>query len=394
MKAKINRGSGFRGVLDYALKGGELVGGNMAGGDARELAREFSAVRHIRPDCEKPVWHCSLALPPGERLSAEKWDAVAGDFLRRMGFDQATPWAAVLHQADHQHIHIIASRVSLEGKIWKGTWEARRAIEITQDLEKRYGLTQTKGLAQKPERKRPTGAEIQMAKRTGEDPPRQRLQRLVDQAVADRPTAALFATRLRDQGVGVRANIASTGKMNGFSFQLDGINFKGSDLGKKYTWKGLQARGVVYDPKKDAKPLLGDSGAKLEHRGPGEQEVDIALMEQVRNLHRQRQRREMPTFAPEPKQAREPEKPQAREEQPAPQKDEADEARERRIRFWAQVEEENRLELERREARQRQKESLKKTGDMLAKALEEGRRQDQEKAQDQDQKPRYRGPSL
>ncbi|WP_373870450.1 hypothetical protein, partial [Aeromonas caviae] len=27
-------------------------------------------MRQLRPDIGKPVWHCSLSLPPGERLSA------------------------------------------------------------------------------------------------------------------------------------------------------------------------------------------------------------------------------------------------------------------------------------------------------------------------------------
>ena len=85
MKAKVSRGGGFRGALNYVFdvgkeathtKNAERVGGNMAGNDPRELSREFSAVRQLRPEIGKPVWHCSLSLPPGERLSAEKWEAV------------------------------------------------------------------------------------------------------------------------------------------------------------------------------------------------------------------------------------------------------------------------------------------------------------------------------
>ncbi|WP_373870513.1 relaxase/mobilization nuclease domain-containing protein, partial [Aeromonas caviae] len=41
--------------------------------------------RNWRTDIGKPVWHCSLSLPPGERLSAEKWEAVTADFMQRMG---------------------------------------------------------------------------------------------------------------------------------------------------------------------------------------------------------------------------------------------------------------------------------------------------------------------
>ena len=96
MKAKVSRGSGFRGVLNYVFdmgkqvtlaKNAERVGGNMAGNDPRELSREFSVVRQLRLDIVKPVWHCSLTLPVDERLSAERWEVVAADFMQRMGFD-------------------------------------------------------------------------------------------------------------------------------------------------------------------------------------------------------------------------------------------------------------------------------------------------------------------
>ncbi|WP_223920870.1 hypothetical protein, partial [Aeromonas caviae] len=38
---------------------------------------------------------------------------------------------------------------------------------------------------------------------------------------------------------------ACTGRMNGFSFEVAGVPFKGSDLGKGYTWAGLQKSGVT-----------------------------------------------------------------------------------------------------------------------------------------------------
>ena len=280
MKAKVSRGGGFRGALNYVFdvgkeathtKNAERVGGNMAGNDPRELSREFSAVRQLRPDIGKPVWHCSLSLPPGERLSAEKWEAVAADFMQRMGFDQTnTPWVAVRHQdTDKDHIHIVASRVGLDGKVWLGQWEARRAIEATQELEHTHGLTLTPGLGDaRAERRKLTDKEINMAVRTGDEPPRQRLQRLLDEAVKDKPTAPELAERLQAAGVGVRANLASTGRMNGFSFEVAGVAFKGSDLGKGYTWAGLQKAGVTYDEARDRaglerfRPTVADRGER------------------------------------------------------------------------------------------------------------------------------------
>ena len=58
MIANMTRGGGARGVLNYVFGPGrlgvagraELVGGTMAGWDARSLAREFGVLRTLRPD--------------------------------------------------------------------------------------------------------------------------------------------------------------------------------------------------------------------------------------------------------------------------------------------------------------------------------------------------------
>lgn len=71
MKAKITRGKSFRGLLNYLLDHGrgEVIGGNMASADKIELSLEFGCIRGLRPDIAKPVWHCSLSLPPGDDLT-------------------------------------------------------------------------------------------------------------------------------------------------------------------------------------------------------------------------------------------------------------------------------------------------------------------------------------
>lgn len=255
MVPKISRGQGFRGALNYILDEGhkatgekkpEVLAGNVDGRDARTLAAEFAAVRQLRPDIARPVWHCSLSLPEGERLTPEQWRVVVGDYLQEMGFSDKTPFVAVRHRdTAHDHVHIVASRVDLDGQVWGGQWEARRAIAACKTLERRHGLTMTPGLGEaRAERKAPTSAETRRAERTGTQAPRIRLRGMIDAALCDRPDVETFAARLTAQGVEVRANVARTGRMSGFSFALDGVAFKGSDLGKAYSWQGLQARGL------------------------------------------------------------------------------------------------------------------------------------------------------
>ncbi len=260
MKAKVGRGDGFRGILDYALgenKGAEIVGGTISSGTSRQLATEFGLVRRLRPDAKKPVWHCSLSLPASDHLNSERWEGIAADFMKEMGFSESTPWVAIRHSdTDHDHIHIVASRISLGGELWHGKWEARTAIEATQKLEKSHGLTLTAGLEASTGRKQLKKGEVEMALRKGEQPPKLKLQNVIDEALkAGDLTVVQLAETLVIAGVQVRANLAITGRFNGFSYEVDGVAFKGSSLGKNYSWGGLQKRGLTYEQDRDREQL-------------------------------------------------------------------------------------------------------------------------------------------
>lgn len=259
MKAKINRGGGFRGIAKYALgdeKNAEFVAGNVTGTTPRALSSEFAVSRQLRPDVTRPVWHTSLALPAGERLADDQWRAIIDDYMDGMGFDRDNhQFFAVRHQdTTHDHVHVIASRIGLDGSVWHGRWEARKAIDLTQVLEERHGLTRTPGYRQKDE-KSLTRGEIEMAVRTEQAPPKKVLQELIKTAAQGNPTVVQFAEKLVMSGVEVRANIASTGTLSGFSFGLAGYAFKGSQLGKKFSWKALKAQGVSYEQDRDREQL-------------------------------------------------------------------------------------------------------------------------------------------
>lgn len=258
MKAKINRGGGFRGVLDYVLSKGEkgrIVGGNLEGRSARALAAEFAVVRQLRPDIEKPVWHSSLSLPEGEVLNDQTWERVAEAYLRKVGFNvETTPYVVVRHHdTDHDHVHIVASRVGLDAEVWLGQWEARKAIEATQELEKDFGLTQTEGLPEhRAERKRATDKELNMEVRTGKASPRHTLQVLAQEAMRDSHSLSDYQQKLAAVGVELIPYFQRDGaKLSGLSYRLDDVIMKGSDLGKAYTPLSLERKGVTYEKDRD-----------------------------------------------------------------------------------------------------------------------------------------------
>lgn len=71
-----------------------------------------------------------------------------------------------------------------------------------------------------------------MEKRTGELCPKTIIQNALEVFLADKPSTTEFVHQLAAQNIRAIPNIASTGRMNGFSFEYNGIAFKASQLGK------------------------------------------------------------------------------------------------------------------------------------------------------------------
>jgi len=268
VKAKVGRGNGFRGLLAYVFGGGEkgkhdrasIVGGNMAGMAPRDLAAEFAICRRLRPNVKSPVWHCSLALPKGERLDGTAWERVCARHLQLMGIDTDNHmWVAVQHDdTDYDHVHLVVSRIGLDATLWHGRNDVKVAIESTQAIEREFGLRLTPGLDNEPEHPKKTRGEAARKKRKGQVSVKERMQAILNKAMQARSFEA-FVKACQSEGLELLPNVASTGRMSGFSFRLDGELMKASDLGAKYRWAKLATK-TGYDSARHM-PLIQEMAA-------------------------------------------------------------------------------------------------------------------------------------
>lgn len=145
------------------------------------------------------------------------------------------------------------------------------STRIIQQLEIDHHLTKTKGpelvaspspasLSRKsppqkpiipiPKPKKLSRNEAMMEKYKGELSPKSVIQEALEALLVDKPSTTDFVMQLAANNIKALPNIASTGKMNGFSFEYQGIAFKASQLGKGYSWSALQNR-LDYQPERD-----------------------------------------------------------------------------------------------------------------------------------------------
>ncbi len=257
MKGNVAKtGRSFKNRVKYILKDDhDFICSNMASdyNNISDLTDEFKTVSSFRQDIKKPVFHAFLSLPKNEHLTDEQWQEIAKDYLKEMNIDiEKHQYICVRHQdTDQDHIHIVANRIGLDGSVWHGQHSAFNTIAACERLEVKHGLTITKGLqGQKSDVSAPTKAEIEQALRVGEKPARIVLQNALQAAMLGKPDLQTFIDRVQAVGIEPRFNVASTGNVAGCSFSVGDVAFKGSSLGKKFSWNTIKAK-VKYDKNRD-----------------------------------------------------------------------------------------------------------------------------------------------
>ena len=292
MIANKTTGEGFSPILDYVLRKracdvgkapAEHIGGTVWG-DITEMTQQFEATVKMRPTIKNPVIHFSLSLPSGDgRLDSLRWLDIAEDFMCGMRFPLDTAWIAVQHSdTAHDHIHIVASRVSMSGKVWNDSNDFLRGMTVTTQLEKKYGLTLTD---KERKEKRIKNSDYARAQK-GVLSARVKIMNLVDQTLMVHPAYSDFKRALAASGVTVTGyRSQKTDMLKGITFELSGVRVKGSQLGRGYSAPGLIARGLRDFGKKDltsrtAQGIDGalpvgrpdndrkDSGRKVQKKGP------------------------------------------------------------------------------------------------------------------------------
>ena len=104
---------------------------------------------------KKTVFHCSLNPHPDEKLSDETLMQIAREYMEALGYGNQ-PYIVFKHNdIAREHIHIVSLRVNSKGEKINDRFEKRRSKQITDALERKYGLIPSSKVSDKEEVKKP-----------------------------------------------------------------------------------------------------------------------------------------------------------------------------------------------------------------------------------------------
>lgn len=265
------KGKDFYGLLAYHEKKvsegkGYFLDSNIAYAKTVEMTQEFNLVRQLRPSLSTAVYHVSLNLPHGDQLDDTNFIALGWEYLQGMGFTD-NQYIMYRHvDQEHSHIHIIANRVMFSGELVSDSKDYKRSKTLVGELERKYGLTIL------PERKKSkvanlTKSEIEKTFRTGEAPLKYQLQQKIKKSLSLASNIESLIQELKSKGISPKFNISkSTGRVSGVSFEFQGVIYKGSTLGRNFSWNNI-IKHIDYEQDRDCKVILEANGTERRDEG-------------------------------------------------------------------------------------------------------------------------------
>ena len=160
MIAKISSTENLGGALGYNFKkvekgeasillAAELYQSNDGNYTMEDVLADMQALIPKKCPTKKTVFHCSLNPHPDEKLSDETLTQIAKEYMEALGYGKQ-PYIVFKHSdIAREHIHIVSLRVDSRGQKINDRFEKRRSKQITDALEKRFGLIPSSKVADK-----------------------------------------------------------------------------------------------------------------------------------------------------------------------------------------------------------------------------------------------------
>ena len=238
MIAKIVKGASFKGCVQYVTgkdNATVLASDGVLFGSVNEIADSFEYQRQLNPRCSKPVGHIALSFKPEDKdkLTDEMMTKIALEYMELMGIKDTQFILVRHHNTANPHCHLVYNRVDNNGKTISDKMERRRSEKIVKQLKDKYGLTYSDGKGQtRTER-------LHYTERTKFE-----VKNAVKAALGSSKNWRDFTRRLQQKGVEAefKRRRENDVVIDGITFIKDGVRFKGSQIGRQFSYVKLNER--------------------------------------------------------------------------------------------------------------------------------------------------------
>ena len=237
MIAKLNKGTGFGGLVNYAndikQKDTNIIASDgVSLTDKKTIATSFKLQACGNPKVKKYVGHAMLSFSPKDKplLTDAYVERIAKDYLQRMGIVNTQYVIFRHHDQPHDHVHIVYNRVDNNGNEITTDTNFHKSAAITQALTREYGLTFGRGKTN-----------VRRDRLKGKDAVKYRVYDIANNLLHHNEYVSLkeFAKDLAEHGITLTGRKNDKGKTVGIIFTMDGMSFAGSKIDKDLSFANV-----------------------------------------------------------------------------------------------------------------------------------------------------------
>ena len=235
MIAKIMKGSGFKGVINYILdpkKGTELIDCSEVRTDSiSHIAQSFIDQTKLNPRVGKVVGHISLSfsVQDSSKLSNKFVAQMAREYMEKMGIKDTQYIIGRHFDKEHPHVHIAFNRIDNNGKTISDRNDRFRSEKICKELTAKYSLYFAGGKENVKEHrlKEP-------------DKTKYEIYQTLKAEIAQCRNWKDLLTHLKKQDIDVRFKYkGNSQEVQGIIFEKNGYHFNGSKVDRSFSYSKI-----------------------------------------------------------------------------------------------------------------------------------------------------------
>lgn len=234
-----------------------VLNANFCRSDKLGVLGELREAINEKPNIKEPVWHAMISLDKGEHLTNEQWQQATDEYIEKMGFSNCPFVVVKHHDTEHEHVHIIASRVSYDRQLVSDSFDYPRSQVVARDLEARFNLRSVPNSWDVSTRAKQQ-SEYNLTRRTGARTSRSVMVDALRQSAQKQDVLSVVDLKRTLDAQQIRMVPKTTrddSKIVGVYFEHQGIRIPGSKLHKSFGWNRLRER-FEFDAKRDQDILL------------------------------------------------------------------------------------------------------------------------------------------
>ena len=265
-------------ALEYIFREGKLgrilALHNLCGETPKEIHEEMKLIGDYNSRCKNKFLRIEIGIAPKDepQMTFKTLNRLALLFAKQMGLDDHQ-WVAVTHKdTDNLHIHIIANRICLGGRVYDTSFVSNRAARVAEELSRKHGLTIANEVRS-----------ARLHRKAQADPRRERTKlqvRSICYALLEKHKGkglsghSMFLYELYRSGVTIERMKNKQGKVYGLKFTYGGHSFKASEIGREFGFRTLPKQFEIGNAQK---PIIQSSMIPTKDSTPTAQVASSAL---------------------------------------------------------------------------------------------------------------------